>query len=117
MDQRLRSLFPITERAVYLNHAAVTPPPLPVVRAVEGHLRDVMENGSQNYRRWVGVKESSRQLAAQMIGARPEQIAFMRNTSDGLSTIANGLNWGKGDNVVTFRGEFPLKYLPLAAVA
>jgi selenocysteine lyase/cysteine desulfurase len=47
-----------------------------------------------------------------MIGARPEQIAFMRNTSDGLSTVANGLRWQAGDNVVTFRHEFPSNIYP-----
>lgn len=112
INQNLRALFPITERAVYLNHAAVTPPPLPVISAVEGQLRDVMENGSLNYRRWVAVKERARQLAAQMINARPEQLAFMRNTSDGLSTVANGLTWQAGDNIVTFRGEFPSNIYP-----
>lgn len=112
MDQTLRALFPITGRAVYLNHAAVTPPPLPVVGAVEAQLRDVVENGSQHYRRWVAVKESARRLAAQMIGARSEQLAFMRNTSDGLSTVANGLKWQAGDNVVTFGGEFPSNVYP-----
>ncbi|HYE66127.1 MAG TPA: aminotransferase class V-fold PLP-dependent enzyme [Pyrinomonadaceae bacterium] len=107
MNDRLRALFPITERAVYLNHAAVSPTPLPTVEAVEAQLRDVARNGSLHYRSWVAVKERARRLAAEMIGARPEQIAFMRNTSDGLSTVANGLKWQAGENVVTFRREFP----------
>ena len=47
-----------------------------------------------------------------MIGARPEQIAFMRNTSDGLSCIANGLSWQPGDNLVTYRNEFPSNVYP-----
>ena len=47
-----------------------------------------------------------------MIGARPEQVAFMRNTSDGLSTVANGLQWSPGDNLVTFRKEFPSNIYP-----
>ena len=107
MNDRLRALFPITERAVYLNHAAVSPTPLPTVEAVEAQLRDVARNGSLHYRSWVAVKERARRLAAEMIGARPEQIAFMRNTSDGLSTVANGLKWQACENVVTFRREFP----------
>ncbi|MBC7910128.1 MAG: aminotransferase class V-fold PLP-dependent enzyme, partial [Pyrinomonadaceae bacterium] len=61
---------------------------------------------------WIAVKERARRLAAEMIGARPEQIAFMRNTSDGLSTVANGLKWSEGDNVVTFRKEFPSNIYP-----
>ena len=112
MNDQLRALFPITERAVYLNHAAVSPPPISTIEAVQAQLRDVAENGSLNYRSWVATKERARKLAADMIGARPEQIAFVRNTSDGLSTIANGLRWRAGDNLVTFRNEFPSNIYP-----
>src|SRR5215210_4721132 len=107
MDDRLRALFPITERAIYLNHAAVSPPPLPTTKAVIAQLEDVAQHGSLHYRAWVAVRERARRLAAEMIGARPAELAFVRNTSDGLSTVANGLKWQAGENVVTFRGEFP----------
>jgi selenocysteine lyase/cysteine desulfurase len=108
----LRELFPITKHTIYLNHAAVSPPPTCTLEAVESQLRDVAENGSLNYRSWLAVKEKARKLAAGMLEARPEQIAFMRNTSDGLSTIANGLRWRTGDNLVTFRNEFPSNIYP-----
>lgn len=112
MNDQLRALFPITERAIYLNHAAVSPPPIPTIAAVQSQLRDVVENGSLNFRSWIAVKEQARMLAAELIGARTEQIAFMRNTSDGLSTVANGLHWRNGDNLVTFRKEFPSNIYP-----
>jgi cysteine desulfurase/selenocysteine lyase len=112
MNNQLRALFPITQHAVYLNHAAVSPPPAPTVAAIQAQLKDVAENGSIHYRSWVAVRERARRLAAAMIGARLEQMAFMRNTSDGLSTIANGLRWRAGENVVTFRREFPSNVYP-----
>jgi cysteine desulfurase/selenocysteine lyase len=112
MNTQLRSLFPITERAVYLNHAAVSPPPTPTIQAIQAQLEDVTTNGSVNFRSWIATKERARKLLAGMIGARPEQIAFMRNTSDGLSTVANGLRWRTGDNLVTFRREFPSNMYP-----
>ena len=112
MNHELRSLFPITERAIYLNHAAVSPLPTSTIEAINAQLRDVAQNGSLNYRNWVAVKDKARKLAAELIGARPDQIAFMRNTSDGLSTIANGLRWEPGDNLVTFRHEFPSNIYP-----
>jgi cysteine desulfurase / selenocysteine lyase len=112
MNEDLRALFPLTKRMVYLNHAAASPPPAPTILAVEAQMRDVALNGTLHYRQWVAVKESARKLAAAMIGARPEQVAFMRNTSDGLSTIANGLRWRAGDNVVTFKREFPSNIYP-----
>lgn len=112
MTPELRALFPITERAVYLNHAAVSPPPTTTIEAVEAQLRDVHEYGSLNFRNWLRVKEEARELLARLLGARPEQVAFVRNTSDGLSTVANGLAWKPGDNIVTFRREFPSNIYP-----
>ena len=112
MNTQLRALFPITERAVYLNHAAVSPPPTPTIQAIQSQLEDVSTNGSINFRSWLATKERARKLLAEMIGARPDQIAFMRNTSDGLSTVANGLRWRAGDNLVTFRREFPSNVYP-----
>src|SRR6266550_184017 len=112
MNDTLRALFPVTERAIYLNHAAVSPPPIPTINAVQSQLADVSQNGSANFRDWIAIKQNTRRLVAGMLGAHPEQVAFMRNTSDGLSTVANGLEWRPGDNLVTFRGEFPSNIYP-----
>ena len=107
MNDALRALFPVTERLNYLNHAAVSAPPKPTIAAIQSQLKDVSENGSINFRNWIATKARTRTLLAQLLGARPEQVAFMRNTSDSLSTVANGLRWQPGDNLVTFRNEFP----------
>ncbi len=107
MNTSIRDLFPITESLVYLNHAAVSPPPSTTIQAVNAQLHNVAFNGSLHFRAWVATKERARRHIADTINARPEQIAFMRNTSDGLSSIANGYKWKTGDNIVTFRNEFP----------
>jgi len=112
MTPELRTLFPITGRALYFNHAAVSPPPVTSIRAVESQLKDVHENGSINFRDWIATKEQARELLANLLGARPEQVAFVRNTSDALSSVANGLTWRTGDNIVTFSREFPSNIYP-----
>ena len=112
MNPELRALFPITQHTVYLNHAAVSPPPTTTIEAVAAQLRDVHENGSLGYLDWLEVKRRARESLAQLLNARPEQVAFMRNTSDALSTVANGLKWKTGDNLVTFRREFPSNIYP-----
>ncbi|HEX3280176.1 MAG TPA: aminotransferase class V-fold PLP-dependent enzyme [Pyrinomonadaceae bacterium] len=112
MNDALRALFPVTGRVNYLNHAAVSAPPAATIAAIQSQLKDVSENGSINFRSWLATKERTRTLLATMLGARPDQVAFMRNTSDGLSTVANGLRWQPGDNLVTFRNEFPSNIYP-----
>ena len=56
MTPDVRALFPITERSIYFNHAAVSPPPTTSIRAIEAQLKDVQENGSANFRDWLAVK-------------------------------------------------------------
>jgi len=112
MTPEVRALFPITQRSIYFNHAAISPPPTTSIRAVEAQLRDVHENGSKNFRSWLAVKEDARKLLANLLGASPTQVAFVRNTSDALSTVANGLNWRAGDNIVTFSREFTSNVYP-----
>lgn len=110
MNEEIRALFPAARKYVYLNSAAVAPMPMPAVEAVNMQLRDASENGTVNYLEWVATKNRARQIAAEMLGARADQIAFMRNTSDGFSTVANGFNWQAGDNIVTFAKEFPANF-------
>jgi selenocysteine lyase/cysteine desulfurase len=107
MNEQIRALFPVTEKYVYLNSAAVSPPPTTAIEAAQSQLRDVQMHGTVNFGAWLAMKEKTRKLLAGLLGARPEQVALMRNTSDGLSSIANGLDWQAGDNIVTFSGEFP----------
>jgi cysteine desulfurase/selenocysteine lyase len=45
-----------------------------------------------------------------MLGVRPDQVAFLRNTSDGFASIAAGLSWSDADNIVSFAHEFPANY-------
>src|SRR6185295_7801573 len=94
----------------YLNSAAVSPMPTTAVEAVRSQLDDVSLNGSLNYLDWVATKTRARELVAGMLNVSPENIAFMRNTSDGFAAVASGMNWKSGDNIVSFANEFPANF-------
>jgi|SRR5688572_4344735 len=112
MNEPIRSQFAALERYTYLNSAAVSPIPRSAVDAVVSQLNDVADHGSEHYTAWIATKNRARALLAEMLNVQPEQIAFMRNTSDGFASIANGLTWTKGDNIVSFEGEFPANFYP-----
>jgi selenocysteine lyase/cysteine desulfurase len=112
MKPEIRELFPATKYYTYLDSAAVAPLPVMSVTAVQSQLTNVMNNGSIGFFSWIETKNRARALAAAMLGVRDEQVAFVRNTSDAISTIANGINWRAGDNIVTFAGEFPSNFHP-----
>ncbi len=112
MNEQIRSLFPITGQQTYLNSAAVSPILTTAISAITSQLEDVAANGSAHYQDWVDTKDSARSLTAEMLGVRSDQIAFLRNTSDGFSAIAGGLKWQTGDNIVSFEREFPANFYP-----
>lgn len=112
MNPSIRELFKVTEKYSYLNSAAVSPMPTTAIDAVVSQMQDVAANGSKNYQDWVDTKNRARALLASMLSVRPDQVAFTRNTSDGFATIANGLKWKTGDNIVSFAGEFPANFYP-----
>ena len=112
MNNEIRSLFPAAQKYTYLNSAAVSPIPTTAVKAVHSQLLDVSENGAINFDDWVATKNRARGLVAEMLGVKSEQIAFMRNTSDGFASVASGLQWKRGDNIVSFEREFPANFYP-----
>jgi selenocysteine lyase/cysteine desulfurase len=112
MNNAIRSLFPITEQYVYMNHAAVAPLSTRVRDGMFALVEDVTRNGSVNYEEWCQTYERTRESAARLVNATAHEIAFMRNTSDALSAVANGIDWHEGDNVVTCNVEFPSNIYP-----
>lgn len=112
MDNDIRAQFPAALRSTYLNSAAMAPMPTSTVRAVASQLVEVSHGGSQKLCDWLRTKERVRGLIATMLGVKADDIAFTRNTSDGLCAVAAGMTWERGDNIVTFAHEFPANYYP-----
>lgn len=110
--RQYRDQFPVTERLIYLNHAAVAPLPRCCAEAMKGLADDALEYGSLHYDKWLDAYEGLRVAAARLIGADRSEIAMVKNTSEGIATVAMGLDWKPGDRIVAFREEFPANFYP-----
>ncbi len=51
-------------------------------------------------------------MLAEMLSVSAEDIAFLRNTSDGFAAVAGGIDWSADDNIVSFEKEFPANFYP-----
>jgi cysteine desulfurase/selenocysteine lyase len=110
--ERYRDQFPVTESLIYLNHAGVAPLCKPAADAMKELADDVLRFGSLHYDRWVAAYEGVRLSAARLIGATSCEIAIVKNTSEGIATVAIGIDWKPGDRIVAFHEEFPANFLP-----
>ena len=107
-----RSEFPVTGTYVYMNHAGVAPLSKRVMAAMIGFVQDATVNGAVNVDSWMETAEICRSAAARLINADASEIAFMKNTTQGILLAANGIDWKEGDNVVTTAVEFPANVYP-----
>jgi selenocysteine lyase/cysteine desulfurase len=110
--KRHRTQFPVTERLIYLNHAAVTPLCRPAAEAMQSLAQDALDFGSEHYSKWMDTYEGVRVSTAKLINATPAEIAIVKNTSEGIATVASGIAWKAGDIVVAFQEEFPSNFYP-----
>src|SRR5919112_1296486 len=112
LPQQYRNEFPVTERLVYCNHAGVAPLCRRSADAMKRLADDVLLHGSYHYDQWLDAYEGVRVAAAKLIGAVKTEIAIVKNTSEGIATVAMGLDWKPGDKIVAFEEEFPANVFP-----
>ncbi len=107
-----RSHFPVTGNLIYLNHAGVAPLCKAASDAMKHLAEDAWNFGSFHYDQWLETYDGLRTVAARLIGAQRSEIAQVKNTSEGVATIALGMDWKAGDKIVCFHEEFPANYFP-----
>ena len=104
----LKDEFPLDRELIYLNHAAVGVWPKRTSDAVKAFADENMRQGATHYPQWMKVERELRGRLKWLVNAASvDDIALLKNTSEGLSLVAYGLDWQPGDNVVSTDQEFP----------
>lgn len=105
--------FPQDPTLNYLNHAAVSPWPKRTATAVQSFAFENMQIGAENYPKWLDKAQRLRERLAWLINApSSDDIALIKNTSEGLSFVANGVDWQPGDEIVGIIDDFPSNRMP-----
>ena len=73
--------------------------------------------GSVFWSEWYSAVDDIRVFVSRLIGSRPEEIAFVQNTSMGINLVMNSIKWKKGCNIVTTDMEFPANLFPWQVAA
>src|SRR6185369_15401929 len=107
-----RNEFPSTAACVHFNHAGVAPVSRRVADAVTSFIADARDSAILHYAAWERRADEVRAAAAALVNAGVDELAFVGSTSDGLSIVATGYPWARGDSVVIAAGEFPSNVYP-----
>lgn len=103
--------FPILRKWHFFNHAGVCPIPKVTADAMRAYCEQ-SEASAYLAVNWYQQIEQLRILSAELINAERDEIAFVKNTSEGLSIVASGIDWQWGNQIVTTAVEYPANVYP-----
>jgi len=107
----VRNEFPVSDDTVYFNHAAISPLSLTTRKALDtlsGRLARGCLAEDDIFSRVAEVRAAT----AKLVGAGPDEIAFVKNTTHGVQIASGSIRWKDGDNVVLPSIEFPANVYP-----
>ncbi len=117
----VRRAFPIAQRLIYVNHASISPMPLPAVQAMQAAVARLGDDPMSFYTPESGYGDLFLTFALEMaslINAEsPDEIVGITATSNGLNAVAQAIDWQPGDNIVLANVEFPSNVYPWMALA
>ena len=102
----LRREFPVLHRMLYLDAAYQTPLASSVRAALDRFQAEAHEYAGPKSV-WLKRVDEVRTRVAKLIGAEASEIAFIKNTSEGLNIAANAIPLAPGDNVLMVEGDHP----------
>ena len=103
----IRAQFPVLRDWVYLNTATFGPVPRCALEASRRHEQRRDDRACLDFLDWFDDADQVRALAARLMGARGDDIAFIPNTGTALGWLIQGIVWKPGDRVVALEQEFP----------
>lgn len=119
---RARQAFPIAQRLVYLNHAGISPVPLPAQRAMDT-INEWLVNDPQALFALPPDNPFGdlfvlfmTEMAHLINAADLNEIVGVSSTSAGLNAVAQAIRWKRGDNLIFVDGEFPSNAYPWMAL-
>lgn len=108
--------FPVLRRWSFFNHAGVSPIPAVAADALR-KFADEAAAGAYLGTSWYADLDKLKAVAGRIINAGADEIALVKNTSEGINIVAGGLDWQPGDRVVTTAVEYPANVYPWMELA
>lgn len=113
---KIREDFSVLKEAIYLDSAATSQKPRPVVEAMNDYFYNYCGSYGRGAHRLARVTtekyEDARESVASLFGIPANKTIFTKNTTEGINMVAYGLKWKTGDHIITGVTEHHSNLLP-----
>jgi cysteine desulfurase/selenocysteine lyase len=114
-EELRRHEFPVVRDKIFFGHAGVCPLPRRVADAIAECARQATLGDQEAF--VLHRLDDARKLASQLLKCQTNEVALVGPTSLGLSLVAAGLNFRKGDNILIYHDDYPSNVYPWMALA
>jgi selenocysteine lyase/cysteine desulfurase len=114
-EELRRHEFPVAREKIFLGHAGVCPLPRRVADAISECAQQAALGDQEAF--VLHRLDDARKLGARLLNCQPDEVALVGPTSLGLSLVASGLNFRKGDNILIYHDDYPSNVYPWMALA
>ncbi len=103
----VRRQFLISDELAYMNSGTLGPMPKPVYYAVVDGYRALAADPGRTNTAQNALQDQLREKLASFVNADRDEVALTRNTTEGMSFVANGVDLDEGDEVLLSFHEHP----------
>ncbi len=112
MFDKSHALFPVKDQYIYLTHCGIAPLYSGALRAEREVAEAQCRTGALVFSRYDAILDGLHAAAAQVLRTSPDNLAFVKNTTEGIGLIANGYPFQPGDNIISYVHEYPANHYP-----
>ncbi|HUU75398.1 MAG TPA: cysteine desulfurase [Methanoregulaceae archaeon] len=116
----IREEFPVLSRCIYLDSASTSQTPRCAVEAMDRFFYEYAANHGRGAhhlaRRTTNEYERTRDILGRFLNVPSDHLVFTKNTTDSINTVAHGVCWEEGDEVITTSLEHHANFLPWMAL-
>lgn len=111
--KEVHSKFPVNRECIWLNNGGTTPASDYVLEAVASYMEEYSRKSVLTEQISIGkTKESICRILSELFKCRPEDIALIHNTSEGLNLVSLGMDLHSGDEILLLENEYPSNVYP-----
>jgi selenocysteine lyase/cysteine desulfurase len=109
----IRSLYPFLKQGkIYFNHASIGPLSKLVVSNLNEYIYNRSLGSIKNFDTFISADQSGREKLGKLLNCEPNRVTWVDNVSNGMSMLANSVEWQKGDEIILNDMEFPANVYP-----
>lgn len=103
-------LFPVKKNVIFLNHCSISPTFFPGTIAEAECASRLSHWGNVG---WSSFNvESVRRPLEKFLGVKEGTVSLIKSCTEGLNLIANGFDFRRNEEVLTYRHEYPANIYP-----